>query len=394
MEKHDSIYNHIDKQTLKRIREFSKDKPTPCLILDVDHVRERYDELQNAMPNAKVYFAVKASPVDEILTALAEKNSYFDVSSIYEIDQLLRLGVDASRMSFGNTIKKESDIAYAYKQGIRIFVTDSESDVEKLARSAPGASVIFRLLLESGGAADWPLSRKFGAHPNILYNLIKKASALGLDTYGLSFHVGSQQRDIGQWDSALALCKYLFDSLREEGITLRAINLGGGFPAEYLTPTAPTEKYTDLIKQYLKEDFGDEDIELILEPGRSLVGGAGVIISEVVLVAHKSETEEIRWVYLDAGKFNGLIESIDEALKYPIFVEGREDDFDTSEVILAGPTCDSYDTLYEDYKYRLPKALKDGDRVNIFTTGAYTLSYCSVNFNGFPPMKMYILPKE
>lgn len=388
------IYDHIDPKKLEKIREFSKNKPTPHLIIDMEHVRERYDELESAMPSAKIYYAVKASPVDEVILELDKRGSYFDVSSRYEIDQLLSLGIEPAKMSFGNTIKKEEDIAYAYEKGICIFTTDSESDIEKLARQAPEASVIFRLLLESGGAADWPLSRKFGAHPNLLFNLIKKAHNLGLDTYGLSFHVGSQQRDIGEWDSALALCKHLFESLKEEGIKLRCINLGGGFPARYISPTASTEKYADLIKQYLKEDFGDEDLEIILEPGRSLVGGSGVIVSEVILVANKSETEDTRWVYLDVGKFNGLIETLDEAMKYPIFVEGKEDDTDTSEVILAGPTCDSYDTLYEDYKYQLPRSLKDGDRVNVFTTGAYTLSYCSVNFNGFPPMKMYILPED
>ena len=118
------------------------------------------------------------------------------------------------------------------------------------------------------------------------------------------------------------------------------------------------------------------------------------MVSEVVLVANKSETDDTKWVYLDVGKFNGLIETIDEAMKYPIFVEGKEDETKTSEVILAGPTCDSYDTIYEDYKYKMPDSLKAGDRLNIFTTGAYTLSYCSVNFNGFPPLKMYILPED
>lgn len=393
MEEPQNIDDFIDTEKLSRLRAFSKDKETPFLVIDLAQVRKSYTELHDLMPTARIYYAVKANPHDEVISELAKCGSCFDVASRYEIDQLFQLGVDASRMSYGNTIKKEHDIAYAYEKGIRLYTTDSESDVEKLARSAPGSSVVFRLLLDSGSGADWPLSRKFGAHPDILFSLIKKANDLGLNPYGISFHVGSQQRDIGQWDSAIALCRYLFEALQNVGIHLKAINLGGGFPAHYINPTASAKKYTRLIQRYLKEDFGNENLEIILEPGRSLVGNAGMMVTEVVLVSKKSETQDVRWVYLDVGKFNGLIETIDESIKYPIYVENKENDTDLSEVILAGPTCDSYDILYENYKYMLPNTLAAGDRVNIFTTGAYTLSYCSVNFNGFPPMRAYILPE-
>jgi ornithine decarboxylase len=261
--------------------------------------------------------------------------------------------------------------------------------VEKLAQHAPGSKITFRLLLDGEGA-DWPLSRKFGAHPDMIYHLIKEAKKAGLVPYGVSFHVGSQQRDIGQWDSALARCRYLFDALRTDRITLQAINLGGGFPAKYIQPTASTGEYARLIKRYLKEDFGDDELEIILEPGRSIAGDAGIIFSEVVLISQKSETQDVRWVYLDVGKFTGLIETLGEAIKYPIFVEGKDRAKKTSPVILAGPTCDSCDILYEDFKYLLPDSLKEGDRVNIFSTGAYTTSYSSVNFNGFPPLSVHI----
>lgn len=385
---------HLTEARIARFQEFAKDKETPFLILDVGCVEERYDELKSLLPQAHIYFAVKANPQDELLSALVTRGSNFDVASRYEIDQIIALGVDPSRISFGNTIKKERDIAYAYEKGIRLFTTDSESDVEKLARSAPGSRVMFRLLLDSSGAADWPLSRKFGAHPDVLFGLIQKAKELGLDPYGVSFHVGSQQRDIGQWDSAIALCRYLFDSLREVGIRLRAINLGGGFPAHYIQPTADTKDYAELIHRYITEDFGDDSLDIILEPGRSIAGDAGMIVTEVVLVSRKSETIDVRWVYLDIGKFSGLIETLGEAIKYPIIVEGKEGDMDISEVILAGPTCDSADILYEDFKYVLPNSLKEGDRINIFSTGAYTTSYSSVNFNGFPPLKVYILRRD
>lgn len=360
------------------------------MVIDLEKVGKRYDELKRYAPKAKIYYAVKANSLDSVLLTLAARGSNFDVASVYEIDQLLRLGIAPERMSFGNTIKKAKDIAYAYAKGIRLFSTDSLSDVEKLAKHAPASRVMFRLLLDGEGA-DWPLSRKFGAHPDMVFNLILKARELGLAPYGVSFHVGSQQRDIGQWDNAIALCRYLFDSLKEEGIKLKALNLGGGLPAHYLRPTPETKEYMQSIRRYLKEDFPKEKLELIVEPGRSIAGDVGTIISEVVLISKKSEAQNTRWVYLDIGKFGGLIETLDESIKYPLFAEKETGDEERSEVILAGPTCDSYDILYENYKYKLPNNLKEGDRVYILSAGAYTASYCSVNFNGFPPLRVYVL---
>lgn len=375
----------------EKLRDFSSDKETPFIVLDLEKVSERYDELVSVLPEAKIYYAVKANPHSEVLSALYKKGSHFDVASIYEIDQILGLGVPPGKLSFGNTIKKEKDIAYAYGKGIRLYTSDSDSDIEKLAKNAPGSKVMFRLLLDGEGA-DWPLSRKFGAHPDKIFNLILKARDLGLIPYGISFHVGSQQRDVGQWDNALALCRYLFDALKKEGVILGALNLGGGLPAHYLRPTQETAEYMTSIKRYLEEDFPKENIDIILEPGRSIAGDAGVIVSEIVLVSKKSDTNDVRWVYLDVGKFNGLIETLDESIKYPILLQTeRENDTETSEVILAGPTCDSCDILYENFKYKLPDDLKERERIYVCSTGAYTSSYSSVAFNGFPPIKTYTL---
>jgi len=382
----------ISPEYYQRISEFTKDKQTPCLIVDLKKIGERYDELVRTMPTAKIYYAVKANPLDAVLSLLAKRGSYFDVASRQEIEQLLRLGVPAERLSYGNTIKKEADIAFAYKKGIRLFTTDARSDIEKLARQAPGARVNFRLLLDGATDADWPLTKKFGAHPDMVYKLVKFAKKSGLIPHGISFHVGSQQRDIGQWDSAIALVKYLFDALRSDGIELKCINLGGGLPAQYLKPTEDVPLYVESILKYIEEDFPEGDLELIIEPGRSLVADAGVIVTEVVMISKKSETNKKRWIYLDVGKFNGLMETTDESIKYPVFFPGREGKEDWSEATIAGPTCDSADILYENYKYKVPNNLKEGERIYILTTGAYTMSYSSIGFNGFPPLAAYILP--
>ncbi|HAP42721.1 MAG: ornithine decarboxylase [Spirochaetes bacterium GWD1_61_31] len=381
------LEDYMSSERFKRIKRFAEDKPTPCLILETDIVKAKFEELRMHLPFAKIFYAVKANPHDEIVTLLHRLGSNFDVATRYELDQLLRLGVEPDRMSFGNTIKKERDIAYFYDKGVRLFATDSFEDVDKLARAAPKAKVFFRILTEGLGA-DWPLSKKFGCHPEMTRNLMLHARDLGLEPYGLSFHVGSQQRDIGQWSTALGSVGSLFSWAEDHGIKLKMVNMGGGFPANYTDPTNPIEHYAGDITSYLKNFFGEQLPEIIIEPGRSITGDCGVIVTEVVNIAKKSAHDLYHWVFFDIGKFGGLIETLDEAIKYPIYFERSGPSLD---IILAGPTCDSMDILYEKHSYEMPAGTKIGERAFILTTGAYTQSYSSIYFNGFPPLSAYIL---
>ncbi|MBU0998816.1 type III PLP-dependent enzyme [Patescibacteria group bacterium] len=385
----ENLFDFISKKNFKKIKALASGKQTPFLLIDLKKIARKFDELKQSLPFAKIYYAVKANPNDDVIKLLAKKGSSFDVASIGEIKQLLNLGVHGERMSFGNTIKKAADIAYAFENGITLFTTDSVNDLKNIAKKAPGSRVFLRILTEGSGA-DWPLSRKFGAHPDMIFRLILKAKQLNLVPYGISFHVGSQQRHIGQWDSAISQCKYLFDTVKNEGVKLQAINIGGGLPARYLQPAQDIQIYTDEILRFLEKYFKEDVPEIIIEPGRSMVAEAGVIVSEIVLISEKSKSSQHKWVYLDIGKFGGLIETMGEAIKYPIFVEAKRSHKDSREFILAGPTCDSVDILYEDFKYQLPKNIKAGERVYILTAGAYTRSYSSNYFNGIPPLQEFV----
>ena len=183
--------------------------------------------------------------------------------------------------------------------------------------------------------------------------------------------------------------KIIYERLRDEdGIRLQMINMGGGFPANYLNKTNTLQAYAEEITRFLQEDFGEEMPEIILEPGRSLIANAGILVSEVVLVSRKSRTSVERWVFTDVGKFSGLIETMDECIKFPIWTEKQGE---REDVVSAGPTCDSADIMYENYKYGLPLNLASEDRLYWLSTGAYTTSYSAVEFNGFPPLKSYYL---
>jgi ornithine decarboxylase len=358
------------------------------MVLDLDVVRENYMTFAKALPDTRVFYAVKANPDARVLELLARLASCFDTASVVEIEQVLAAGASPDRISFGNTIKKERDIARAYALGVRLFAVDCEAEVEKIARAAPGSRVFCRILCDGSGA-EWPLSRKFGCSPDMAPRVLELAHRLGLVAFGLSFHVGSQQREPRMWDSALAASAAIFRDLAERGISLQMVNLGGGFPTKYLRDVPAVNAYAQAIFHSLRKHFGNRIPETIIEPGRGMVGNAGIIEAEVVLISKKADDDKVKWVYLDIGKFNGLAETMDEMIRYPIRTAF---DGDAREpCVLAGPSCDSVDVLYEKEPYLLPVSLEIGSKVLIEGTGAYTTTYSSVGFNGFPPLKSYVI---
>ncbi|MCC6887404.1 MAG: type III PLP-dependent enzyme [Hyphomicrobiales bacterium] len=373
-----------------RIREFLKrrNEAGPCLVVDLDVVRDNYQAFAKALPDSKVYYAIKANPAPEILRLLVELGACFDVASVGEIRQVLDAGASPERISYGNTVKKESDIDEAHRLGVTMFAVDCEAEVEKIGRAAPGARVVCRIHCDNAGA-DWPLSRKFGCEPAYAADILEHAHRLGLLPYGISFHVGSQQNNVEAWDRALASTASIFRTCAERGIALSMVNLGGGFPARYLRRTPKLESYGKAIFRSLRKHFGNAIPNTIVEPGRGLVGNAGMIEAEVVLIARRNPEDEVRWVYLDIGKFHGLAETIDESIRYPIRTPKDRDEL--APCVLAGPTCDSVDVLYEKTPYPLPVSLAIGDRILIEAAGAYTATYSSVGFNGFAPLRQYVI---
>jgi ornithine decarboxylase len=415
---------------------------SPAIIVDLDMVERNYDLLQSYFPYGTIYFAVKANPAIDITKLLVNKGSSFDVASIYELDKVLSAGLSPERVSYGNTIKKARDIGYFYNKGVRLFVTDSEQDLVNISLHAPNSRVYVRILLEDGeSTAEWPLSRKFGCVPEMAKDLLIRAKKLNLIPAGISFHVGSQQTDPHCWGRALQIVSNLFIDLYDNyNIHCDLVNLGGGLCSNYCIAPQSMEVYSKLITQSIETIFPQhlKPKTIIFEPGRSLVGNTGILCTEVAMIASKSPNGDDRWCYLDAGIFNGVIEALGEALKYPFLVQQQDTGamalcsfnhvqgeyeravmeylsaaaaataittattqipisqyhFSTQEripFIIAGPTCDSADILYQKTKYLLPKDIKQGDKIWLLSTGAYTQSYSAVEFNGFKTIQCHCI---
>src|SRR6266700_4137648 len=175
------------REFLRNLRGEGKDND-PCLVVDLEVVRDNYLGFAKALPDTRVFYAVKANPALEVLSLLSGLGSCFDTASVAEIEMVLAAGAKPERISFGNTIKKERDIARAHALGVSLFAVDCKAEVEKIARAAPGAKVFCRILCDCVGA-EWPLSRKFGCDPQMAVDVLDCAKQLGLVPHGISFHV-------------------------------------------------------------------------------------------------------------------------------------------------------------------------------------------------------------
>lgn len=359
----------------------------PTLVIDTDVVAQHYAVLKAGLGRADIHYAVKANPAPEIVETLVNLGSHFDAASRGEIELCLSKGAPAHTISFGNTVKKAGDIAFAHHAGVDLFAADAEEEIVKIAEHAPGAQVYIRLLVEVS-EADWPLSRKFGTDGDEALRLMTLARAMGLHPVGISFHVGSQTRRAAMWQVALDAMAAIWARAQAAGHALTLVNIGGGFPAFYGEALDAPETYARAVMAMVEPRFPGAT-RIMAEPGRGLVGEAGAIAAEVVLVAHKTAHDLHRWVYLDIGKFSGLAETIDEAIRYQFLT--AKDAGPMGPCILARPSCDSADVLYEKKMVSLPLALAAGDRVIIRNCGAYTSSYSSVGFNGFPPLDVVVI---
>jgi len=350
---------------------------TPYLLIDLDEVVARYRAMRAGLPVERLHYAVKANPHPAIIETLAREGCGFEISSPGELRRLIEAGVAPSRIVSSNPVKTPTFIALAHDYGLTRFAADSESELDKLTAGAPGARVYCRVEVDNSGSM-WPLARKFGCKPAEALRLLEAARQRGLRPDGLTFHVGSQCLSAASWRLALERCAEIWRAAAQRGIALEQLDIGGGFPVEHLQPVPDLELIGAVVRTAIEELF-PPDLTVSAEPGRGLVGSAGTLVASVI---GKAERGEERWLYLDVGVFNGLMETI-EQFRYRLRVERLGA---PRRWTIAGPSCDSVDVLWTD---ALLPEMEVGDRVELVNAGAYTLSYAS-SFNGFPPPQVCV----
>jgi len=354
---------------------------TPFLACDLGIVQDRLASLRAALPGVDVHYAVKCNPSPEIVSTLAADGAGFEVASLGELRLLLDAGVPGEDVLYSNPIKPAHHVREAAAAGVWRFAFDSEGELRRIAANAPGAAVYARLRVDDS-LSRFPLGRKFGAEAHTAHELMLLARVLGLEPYGVTFHVGSQCTTPAAWRSALAGAGGLMRRLLADGVRLRMVDVGGGLPARYVDPVPPIEHYGRVITTALDDVLPYRPETVVAEPGRYLVAESAVLVGSVL---GREERAGEEWVYLDVGVYNGLMETqqLHNDWDYPLWTSRRGHAGEPRlPFTVAGPTCDSADTMF--VATPLPASLDVGDRVMIGSAGAYTLSYAS-GFNGFPP---------
>ncbi len=354
---------------------------TPFLLIDLDLVRIKARRFMAAMPRVHPHYAFKANPHPEIAKVLIEEGVGFEVASIAELDALLELKVPAHEIYYSNPIKSRQYLEYSAAKGVQWYVLDSVDELKKIYSVKPYASLYLRVDTQNLGS-DWPLSGKFGATLTECKEIIQEAVDLRADLAGVTFHVGSQCRNVENWHVGIDNAKMVFDLMIEAGLEPRLLNIGGGYPVRHVKPIPSIEKIGESINDAIVDL--PSSIRIMAEPGRYMVSDSAYLISRVVGTAIRAGT---KWVYLDSGVFQGLMET-HEGFQYEVYTD--HDGQDEIPCTVAGPTCDSMDIMMRDEM--LPADLKEGDYVYIPNAGAYTTAYAS-NFNGFPLPQVYILKK-
>ncbi len=344
----------------------------PALVMDLDQVSEAYHRFVAAIPGVQVHFATKCNPDPGVLAHLHRLGSGFEIASHPELRLLRSLGVAPAEVIFSSPVKPWWHIEDAWVDGVRRFAVDSEGELAKLAAHAPGAEIYVRLA--TTGSSDVPSEGKFGVRPDAAVQLLRTAVDYGLRPWGIAFHVGSQMPDPEAWRAPINQAADALRTLRSDGIRLSALDIGGGFPADYGSRLPPIEAYGSVIADALRTL--PYEVEVVAEPGRGLVADAGTLRTTVLGVAVR---DGVRWAHLDVGAFNGGMEALETnyGLVLPMSdLRGGP----TARWNVTGPSCDSQDTLR--FAVPLSAALAPGDTVLLGTAGAYTTAYAS-EFNGF-----------
>ncbi len=361
----------------KTVSELVRKEGTPLFLISKSRLLEQVEKFRTLLPQVKPYYAMKANSHRFILKTFIKAGIGFDVASINEMDTVLKLGARPDDLIFANTIKRPEALRFAAAREVKLMTFDSEYELYKIAKHAPGSMVLIRIKVPNVGSVI-ELSLKFGAEPVDAMPLLIKAHHLGLKPAGVSFHVGSQSTNVENYLASLEMASIIFSDAKLKQLPLEILDIGGGFPIRYSEhdkdPFLPMASH---IKKELKRLF-DPSVKIMAEPGRCLAGPSCVLVMTVV---GKSIRANKHWYYLDDGVYGSLSGIIFDHGKYQYKVMRKGIKQITT---LAGPSCDSLDiiSVSED----LPE-LEIGDIIYVENIGAYSW-VTATNFNGIPPAKV------
>jgi ornithine decarboxylase len=345
---------------------------SPLFVIDAERVRRQYRRLAAALPGVDLHYALKPLPHASVIETLHAEGAFFDLATNGEVELVRRLKIPPGRCIHTHPIKRDSDIRTALNFGVRRFVVDNPDELRKFVKYRSRSSLLIRVSFRSPDARS-DLSRKFGCEPQAVPDLLRLAAELRIKIAGLSFHIGSQSSGPAMFIEAIARCREMMLVAEETGHAPGILDIGGGFPVDYLQRCMPIEEFCAPIRTAL--EALPPGVRVIAEPGRYISAPAAVAVSSVMGRALRGDRW---WYYLDDGLYGSYSGQVYDHANYP--VSALVPDAKTYPSVLAGPTCDSIDVINEHLD--LPK-LEVGDLVIGREMGAYTWASAS-EFNFFP----------
>ena len=356
---------------------------SPLFVIDCELLRRQYRALGKALPGVDLHYALKPLPDRTVVQALAREGSWFDLATNGEVDLVRDAGIPASRCVHTHPIKRGSDIRHALDCGVTTFVVDNAEEIAKFDACRARVRLLLRISFRNPDTVI-DLSRKFGCDADAAVGLVEYAAKRGIRMTGFSFHAGSQLVKPDKYVEAIDTCGSLISEARTRGFALEVLDIGGGFPIDYLEPVPAIEGYCAPIRAALARL--PDGIRVIAEPGRFICGPAAISLSTVM---GRARREGRWWYYLDDGIYGTFSGQLYDKMRFPV-EPLRGNDRPREACVISGPTCDSLDVVAED----LPMpVLEIGERLLARQIGAYT-SACATDFNFFPRAKVIAVNVE
>ncbi|MGQ0383063.1 MAG: type III PLP-dependent enzyme [Gammaproteobacteria bacterium] len=351
---------------------------SPLFVIDCDVIRRQYRALAAALPGVDLHYALKPLPDATVVKVLAQEGAWFDLTTNGEVDLVRDAGIPAARCIHTHPIKRDADIRHALDYGVTTFVADNPDEIPKFVACRDRARLLIRLAFRAREAIV-DLSRKFGCEPAAAIPLMEQARGMGLRIAGLSFHVGSQVAKPDMYLRAIDVCALLIAEAGRRGLgPLEVLDIGGGFPIDYLEPVTPIAAFCAPIRAALAGL--PRGLRIIAEPGRYICGPAAFALATVM---GRAKRDGRWWYYLDDGLYGTYSGQLYDHSRFPVEpVQPKAGP--ALPCVIAGPTCDSIDVVAEDIP--LPE-LSIGDLVVARQIGAYTIA-TATDFNFFPRAKV------
>ncbi|KAF9975205.1 hypothetical protein BGZ73_001234 [Actinomortierella ambigua] len=376
-------------------------------VADLGEVYRQHLRWKALLPRIQPFFAMKCNPDPMVMHLLASLGAGFDCASKNEIQAVLEMGVDPSRIIYANPCKQNSFVKYARTNGVKMMTFDNAEELHKIARLHPDAQLVLRILTDDSKSLC-KLGLKFGAPLDTVGHLLDTARSLGLNLIGVSFHVGSGCFDANAFGEAVIRARRVFDQAKEYGYEFDFLDVGGGFPSAHVTEGITFEKVAGILGPTVDALFGPE-VRVIAEPGRYYVGSAFTLATQVIarrtvrrdaveaMAAEQNEIPSHMYYVNDGmyGSFNCIMFDHQVCEPKVLLRDGQfgyKQDFMLPEGLASvwGPTCDSIDCISP--KSRLP-LLETRDWLYFENMGAYTITAAS-QFNGFRKSEIHYTTTE